>query len=161
MSNRRNIVLSISAALVLLGALLHLAIPLGGPSWYRSFGAPERLAQMAEAGALRPVITCIVIAACLIVIAAYGFSGTGRIRPLPLLRPVLAIIGIGLIVRGVSFFPLAIWWPQVLGRLCGNCHEVNAFLVVTSALCLFVGVGYLAGARATLSSSAHRPGVAT
>ncbi len=146
MSKPRNTLLLISAVLVLFGALLHLAIPIGGPSWYRLFGAPEGLVAMAEAGSMRPVITCIVIALVLGVIAAYGFSGAGRIRRLPLLRPMLGIIGAGLIVRGLSFLPLALWRPDILARLCGNCQDINAFLIITSALCLFVGIGYLSGA---------------
>ena len=146
--------LLVSAWLVAFGALLHLAIPLGGPSWYRLFGAPERLVAMAEAGATRPLLTCVVIAALLGVVAAYGFSGAGVIRRLPLRRPALALIGTGLVVRGLGFVPLALWRPGMLARICGDCSQVNAFLLITSALCLFVGVGYLSGVGSATTATA-------
>ena len=139
--------LLLAAALALFGALLHLVIPFGGPGWYAFFGAPPGLVQMAQAGSLRPVISCLVIAAVLSAVAAYGFSGAGLIRRLPLLRPVLALVGFGLLVRGLGFLPLAMWWPRVLSGLCGRCDGPSPFLLITSALCVCVGIGYLLGAR--------------
>ena len=128
------------------GALVHLAIPIGGPDWYNFFGAPPALAAMAEAGLARPVITVLAISAALFAIAAYAFSALGSLRPLPAIRPVLAIVGIGLLVRGLSFPLIASVAPEQLGRVCGRCDGLNAFVMLTSALCLFIGIGYLLGA---------------
>lgn len=132
--------------LTLVGALLHLAVPIGGPAWYASLGAPPGLARMAEAGSLRPLITCLVIAGALGLASLYAFSGAGVIRRLPLLRPALAAIGTAFVLRGLVFVPLALWQPRLLSGLCGRCEGVNAFVLVTSALCLFAGIGYLLGA---------------
>lgn len=138
--------LLMAASVLLLGALVHLAIPVGGPAWYAFFGAPPQLVAMAEAGSIRPALTCIVIAAMLVVVSAYGFSGAGTIRRLPGLRIVLALVGAALTVRGLGFIPIALWRPQLLGALCGNCDGASAFLVVTSVLCLAAGIAYLSGA---------------
>jgi hypothetical protein len=143
LSPTRNIALAVAATLVLLGALVHLAIPIGGPGWYAFFGAPPRLVAMAEAGSMRPIVTCLVIATVLFVVAAYGYSGAGVVRRLPALRPALGVVGIALVVRGLGFVPLALWSPQSLRRLCGDCDGASPFLLVTSALCLAVGIAYL------------------
>lgn len=128
------------------GALLHLAIPLGGPAWYAAFGAPPGLVELARIGHPRAAITCVVIAAGLATLAAYAFSGAGIVRRLPLLRPALATIAGLLIARGVGFLPLALWRPDLLARIC-DCRGVDAFLLVTSALCLAMGTAYALGAR--------------
>ena len=46
-------------------AILHLAVILGGPDWYRFFGAGEGMARMAEQGMVRPVLITLGIAAIL------------------------------------------------------------------------------------------------
>ena len=127
------------------GALLHVAIAIGGPDWYAFFGAPQALVDMARAGNLRAPISCIVIATFLAVLAAYAFSGAGAMRRLPFLRLGLAAIAGVLILRGVLFVPLILWRPGTLDRIC-DCRSVDAFIVVTSLLCLAMGIGYALGA---------------
>jgi len=122
------------------GAVIHLAIPVGGPDWYLYFGAPPELAAMAKAGSIRPLVFCLAIALVLLVCSAYACSGLGLIRRLPLLRLGLAGIGSALVVRGLAFVPLAIWSPDYLSRICGRCEGVNGFLVLTSAVCIVAGV---------------------
>lgn len=138
---------------MLAGAIVHVAIIFGGPDWYRFFGAPEQLAQMAANGRWYPVIACLAIATLLLVWAAYAFAGAGVIRPLPLTRTALCLIAAVLIVRGVVFIPVAVWRPDLLGTIC-NCRGVDAFIVVTSALCLGTGLAYAFGARHAWSSLA-------
>jgi putative oxidoreductase len=135
-----------SGLLCAAGALAHLLIPLGGPGWYSFFAAPPGLIAMAEAGLVRPAVTCAAIAAILFLIAAYAFSGLGLIRRLPGVRLVLAIVGLGLVARGAGFLVVAVSEPGLLARACGRCDELNVFVVSTSALCLFIGIGYLLGA---------------
>ncbi len=101
---------------------------------------------MAQAGLARPVISCIIIACILIVFAVYAFSALGLVRHLPATRIVLSIIGLGLSVRGLWFPVLAFKNPSALGQFCGRCSSLNAFVVASSALCLFIGIGYLLGA---------------
>jgi putative oxidoreductase len=146
LSKVRNGWLLASGVLLLSGALLHLAIPLGGSDWYEYFGAPAGLVAMVEAGSLRPAITCVVIAALLGGLAAYAFSGAGIVRRLPLLRPVLGLVGIALLVRGLGFLPLAVVKPHLLAGLCGRCQGLSSFLVITSLLCLFLGAALTHGA---------------
>ena len=58
-------------------AMLHVAIVLGGPEWYRFFGAGERMARMAARGSITPAVLTLAIAAVLGVWALYGLSGAG------------------------------------------------------------------------------------
>ncbi len=141
-----NHALIAAGSAVLLGALLHIAIIFGGPGWYEFLGAPAGLVAMVSSGSLRPAISCVIIGAVLLVCAAYAYSGAGLIRKLPGLRLVLGLIGTGLVVRGISFVPIVMWQPHLLSGICGKCQDVNSFVLVTSAMCLLVGIGYLAGA---------------
>ena len=134
------------------GSALHLAILFGGPDWYAFFGAPHGLVEMARAGNIRAPVSCLVIAAFLAVLAAYAFSGAGIIRRLPLLRFGLASIAVVLILRGVLFIPLIVWSPATLSSVC-DCRSIDTFIVVTSALCLAMGIGYALGARAASNNS--------
>jgi len=129
------------------GAALHIAILFGGPDWYAFFGAPRGLVEMARAGNLRAPISCLVIAAFLTLLAGYAFSGAGVIRRLPFLRFGLASIAAILILRGVLFVPLIVFRPGSLAGIC-DCRDVDSFIIVTSALCLGLGVGYALGALA-------------
>lgn len=136
----------------LAGAALHIAILFGGPDWYAFFGAPQALVEMARTGNIRAPISCLVIAVFLVLLAGYAFSGSGVIRRLPCLRLGLASIAVVLILRGVLFIPLIIWRPGSLSGIC-DCRSVDTFIIVTSALCLAMGVGYALGALATPSNS--------
>lgn len=127
------------------GALLHIAIMFGGPEWYAFFGAPSGLVELARIGHPRAAISCLVIASFLFILAAYAFSGANMIRRLPLLRPVLAMIGLVLIARGALFIPMILWKPDSLARIC-DCGSVDTFIVITSVLCLAMGASYLFGA---------------
>lgn len=135
-----------------LGSALHIAILFGGPAWYEFFGAPRGLVEMARAGNIRAPISCLIIAAFLALLAAYAFSGGGLIRRLPLLRLGLALIASVLILRGLLFAPLIIWSPGALSRIC-DCRTVDTFIMVTSAVCLALGVGYALGAWAASDNS--------
>jgi hypothetical protein len=134
------------------GALLHIAILSGGPDWYAFFGAPQGLVDMARAGNVRAPISCLVIAAFLSLLAAYAFSGAGVIRRLPFLRLVLSSIAGVLILRGILFVPLILWRPGTLSGIC-ECRSVDAFIIVTSVLCLAMGIGYALGALAARNNS--------
>jgi hypothetical protein len=87
-------------------ALLHIACIVGGPDWYRFFGAGEQIAQMAERGHWYPPIVTLFIATILAIWAAYAFSGAGFIRRLPLLRAGLVAISAVYLVRGLAIVPI-------------------------------------------------------
>lgn len=135
-----------------MGAAFHILIIFGGPDWYAFFGAPQGLVDMARDGNIRAPISCVVIAAFLSLLAAYAFSGAGVIRRLPSLRLGLASIAIVQILRGVLFVPLIVWRPGALSGIC-DCRGVDAFIIITSALCLVLGVGYALGAIAASNNS--------
>ncbi len=137
------------------GAVLHVAIVFGGPDWYAFFHAPNVMFEMARVGNLRAPVSGLVIAAFLALCAAYAFSGAGMIRRLPLLRLGLASIGGLLILRGLLFVPLILWHPNALARIC-ECRSVDTFIMLTSGLCLAMGIGYALGAIALLNSSTRR-----
>ena len=134
------------------GAALHIAIIFGGPDWYAFFGAPRGLVEMARAGNVRAPISCLVIAAFLALLAAYAFSGAGVIGRPAFLRFGLGSIAAALILRGVLFIPLIVWRPGVLSGIC-NCRSVDTLIIVTSVLCLAMGVGYALGALAAPNNS--------
>ena len=134
-----------SGILATASAALHVLIPLGGPGWYAFFRAPTGLVKVARAGQPRAALTCLFITALLSLGAAYAFSGAGLLRRLPLLRTGLAVIGCAFLARGLGFVPLAIWNPRLFAAFCGR-PGVDAFLLISSALCVLIGAGYLLGA---------------
>jgi hypothetical protein len=127
-----------------IAGLLHLLIPFGGPAWYAFFGAPHRLVRMAEAGALYPIVSCVVIAALLAVCSAYAFSGAGLLPPLPLLRLGLTGIAAVFLLRSVGFIALEWLYPGSLTRVSGS-QGIDTFLVVSSLVCLLIGLAYALG----------------
>lgn len=124
-------------------ALLHLAIIAGGPAWYRFFGAGERMARMASRGSPFPAVVTAGIAAVLTVWALYAFSGAGVIRRLPLLRPALALIAAVFLARGLLGVPVVLLTDD---PYMNELRARMTFMVVTSAVCVFLGVCYAAGA---------------
>jgi putative oxidoreductase len=125
--------------------LLHFAIAVAGPSWYAFFAAPARLVQAARAGDPRAPLTCIAIACILLVFAAYALSGSGVIPRLPLLKPVLAIVAVIFTLRGIAFVPMMLIAPSAMRRFSDR-RQVDAFIIVTSIVCLALGLGYAWGA---------------
>lgn len=125
------------AAALLSGAaaLLHLGCIVGGPDWYRFFGAGEGMARAAARGDLRPTLITLAIATVLAVWAAYAASGAGLIPRLPLLRTALVAITAVYLLRAIAFLPLHYWRPQ---------HS-DAFAIWSSAIVLIYGVVHLIG----------------
>lgn len=129
------------------GALLHLAIALGGPEWYAFFGAPKGIVAMARAGNARAPISCVVIAGILSVFAAYAFSAVGMMRRLPFLRACVTFIAAIQILRGILFAPILLWRPHLLAGIC-DCRTIDLFIVISSLICLAIGVGFAIAAWA-------------
>ena len=101
-------------SLSIAASLLHLGCIVGGPDWYRFFGAGERVAQAAARGSWVPAAMTFGIAAVLAIWAAYAFSGAGLIARLPLLRTGLVVITAVYVLRGmVLFFPSAFQRPDL------------------------------------------------
>jgi hypothetical protein len=130
-----NIWLITGGILSAIAAVMHLAIIIGGPDWYRFFGAGEAMVKAAEAGRLMPTIVTIGIAAMLGVWAAYAFSGAGLIARLPLLRTALVLISTIYLLRALAVIPM----------LLRPNEQGNAFWVWSSAIVLIYGLSYAIG----------------
>ncbi len=135
MRDNQNIFLIIGAALSALAALLHAGCILFGASWYRFFGAGERMARMAAAGHWYPTVITSVIVVILSCWSVYALSGAGVICRLPLLRPVLCIVTGIYMLRAVAFAPFHRYFP-------GNSA---AFWLLSSAICFVIGLVHLVG----------------
>ena len=124
-------------------SFLHVAIILGGPDWYRFFGAGERMARQATLGSPYPAIVTAGIAVVLAVWALYGLSGAGVIRRLPLLRLALGLIATVYVLRGILGIPVVLLVddPYTL-----QLRAKMTFMVVTSAICIGLGLCYAIGA---------------
>lgn len=118
-----------------IAALMHIAIIIGGPDWYRFFGAGEAMAQAAEQGRLMPTLVTLGIAAMLTVWAAYAFSGAGLIPRLPLLRTALVIISGIFLLRALAVVP----------ALLTSTEQSTTFWLWSSGIVLIYGLTYAVG----------------
>ena len=141
--------LVLAGSLSLIASLLHLGVIVGGPDWYRFFGAGEEMAVAAERNSWRPAVITLGIAALLGVWALYAFSGAGRIARLPLLRTGLIVISAIYMARGLILFPLLAWRPEV----------VDSFTLWSSLIVLAYGLAHAIGTWLAWGALA-RPGLA-
>ncbi|MEK6636891.1 MAG: hypothetical protein AABY88_02290 [Pseudomonadota bacterium] len=130
-----NVWLIAAGALSVIASLTHLAIIVGGPNWYRFFGAGEHMARMAERGAWTPTLFAVGIAAVLMVWAAYAFSAAGLIRQLPLTRTALILISVVLILRALAYFVRESWRPD----LSQSFMLWSSLIVFVLGLCFAIG----------------------
>ena len=117
-------------------AALHLVIIFVGARGYRFFDAPD-LAVLAERGSLLPAL---VTAGLVLAFTAWGFyalSGAGLLRPLPLLRPALALIAAVYTVRGLLLV------PELLHLI--PAHLLSPRSAAFSAIALSIGGAHFAG----------------
>jgi hypothetical protein len=140
-----RVLLIVGGWLSVAASLLHIAVIVGGPDWYRFFGAGEQMARMAERGDAYPAIITTAIALILAIWAAYAFSGAGMIRRLPLLRTGLITISAIYLLRGSVLFPIFLF---------GN-GPVAQFDIWSSLIVLVYGIAYALGTW--LSWPALRP----
>jgi hypothetical protein len=138
-----NPFLLIGAALSAVAALLHLGCIFFGASWYRFFGAGERMARLAAAGSIGPAIATSGIAAVLILWSLFALSGAGVIPRLPLVRFALCAITAIYLIRGLVGVLFALTAP--------GTHGV-AFWWWSSAICLGIGALYLVGTHQAWAS---------
>jgi len=118
-----------------IAALLHVGVIIGGPEWYRFFGAGEEMARAAERGSPAPALITVGIAAMLAVWAAYAFSGAGLLRRLPLIRTALVLISAVYLLRGLAPVPIFLVRPEA----------IDAFTLWSSLIVLVYGLAYAIG----------------
>lgn len=139
-SNKR--ILLIAGICSLAVAILHIAIIIGGPDWYRFFGAGEEMAILSESGSYYPAMLTAVIALIFIIWGLYAFSGAGIIRKMPLLRLGLVVISVIYLIRGMGGLPLFIFPDYPFFRDFSN---QKTFILVTSLISLLFGIFYAVG----------------
>lgn len=135
MLRHANLFLVTGALLSAIAAVLHLLIIVGGPAWYRFFGAGEGFAKAAAQRRYYPTVVTLGIAVVLGVWSVYALAGAGAIPALPLLKPVLLGITTIYLVRGIAFAPAVVWTG---GR-------ITPFVLWSSAICLGFGVVHVLG----------------
>jgi hypothetical protein len=118
-----------------IAALMHIAIIIGGPDWYRFFGAGEAMARAAEQGRVMPTLITLGIATMLVISAAYAFSGAGLIPRLPLLRTGLVMISTIYLLRALAVVP----------ALLTPTEQSPAFWLWSSGVVLIYGLAYAIG----------------
>ena len=141
------------ALLTGIASLLHVGIIWGGPAWYRFFGAGERMARFAARGSLYPLIVTSCIAAVLALWSLYALSGAGIIRRLPQLRLALMVIASIFLARGLLGIPLVM---LVDHPYLQELRARTTFMVVSSAICVGLGLCYALGAAAAADRSPSR-----
>ncbi len=120
-------------------ALLQIVIYLGGPSVYRTFGAPPPIADQRALEPLRMLSWSAFWFSLFSVFALYAFSGARLIRPLPYVGPVLLVIAAIFGVRGLAVIPQLLFLNQF--------PVTRARDVAFSTLSLVLGWAYATGAR--------------
>ncbi len=132
---RANRWLVAGGVLSALASLLHLAVIVGGPDWYRVFGAGEGMARAAARGSLTPALMTIGIASVLAVWAAYAFAGAGLLPRLPLMKTALVAISAVYLLRGSALFV----------ALAVNWGGVQPFFIWSGLIVLVYGAVYAVG----------------
>ena len=133
----RNAWLEVGGWLSTAAAALHVGVIVGGPDWYRFFGAGEPLARMAERGSPVPALVTMGIAIVLAIWAAYAFAGAGLIRRLPLMRTALVAISAIYLARGLIIVPVLLQpdarpfdiWSSLIVLAYGTAYAVGTWQV--------------------------------
>ncbi len=131
----RDPVLVAAAGLSVIAALLHVGCIIGGPAWYRLFGAGEAIAQAAEQGSWYPALITSGITLVLVLWAAYALSAASVIRPLPWLKAGVVAITAVYLLRGLALLPVLAFRPE----------QATSFAIWSSLVCLAYGAVHLYG----------------
>lgn len=135
MQTTYNTTLLIAAGLSVIAALLHIGCIVGGPAWYRFFGAGERIARQAEEGSWQPALITSGITMVLLIWAGYALSAAGALPPFPLLKIGIVVITAIYLLRGLALFPVLLSSPQ----------KATPFVVWSSLVCIGFGAVHMLG----------------
>lgn len=136
MDSTTHLLLIAGAALSAIAAALHVGCIIFGASWYRFFGAGERMARLSVTGSRIPTVITAVIATVLALWSLYALSAAGLIPRLPLLRLALCGIAGAYLLRGLAGLVLAVVAPGSRG---------TTFWCWSSIICLVIGALHLVG----------------
>jgi len=129
-----NYWLFVAALMTDVASLLHILIIIGGASWYRFFGAGEKMASMAQRGSCYPGTVTAMVSAGLFIWGLYAFAGSGVIGMLPYMKFCLVSIAFVFLLRA----------------LCGLVYyfahaSAQKFMLYSSLICLLYGFLYSYG----------------
>ena len=125
-----------------IAAIMHLGCIIFGASWYRFFGAGEKMARMAEAGSITPTLITSGIFLVLTFWSYCAFAGAGLMPKPPLLRVLLSGITIVYLSRAFLF-------PLLMKSIPGNSI---IFWISSSSICMILGVTHLIGIKQAWAS---------
>ncbi len=135
-----TILLTFGGIICFLISILHVVIIIVGPKAYHYFGAGEDLTKLAEKHSVIPTLVTSFIAAVLAVFGLYAFSGAGKFGPMPLLGPILIVIGFIFSVRGLVL-------PYQLFTLLTKPQKADVKEIFFSLISLCAGFCFLYGAK--------------
>jgi len=141
MNQVNNVWMLIAAGSTFLASILHILVIVGGPDWYRFFGAGEQMAVLAERGHWYPLVVTSFISLVLAVWGLFALSASGVIAPLPLYKWALGAITCVFLLRGLCLIP-AFRFVQGLS---------DVFWLWSSLITLFIGSVYFIGMLKLLS----------
>ena len=130
-------------------SLLQIAVIVGGPDWYRFFGAGEGMARAAERGSAVPTVMTLIIAGILAAWALFAFGAAGVIRRLPLTRTALVAIATVLLARAALAAVPSLWAPE----------QWPLFAFWSSAICFVMGASFAIGTRQAWPQLSQRKAV--
>lgn len=138
---RRSFLLA--AVILVAGALLHIGVLAAGPEWIAFVGAPPEVVRSAELRTWLAPVSTLGIAALLGGLALYSLAAAGKIRALPLVKPILGLFAAIFVLRGLIIVP-----ALVQGRV-NWAAPVDVFIVTSSFAILVLGVALCLGLWAT------------
>ena len=106
-------------------------------------GAPPEVVRSAELGTWLAPVSTVGIAALLGGLALYSLAAAGKIRALPLVKPILGLFAAIFVLRGLIIVP-----ALVQGRV-NWAAPVDVFIVTSSFAILVLGVALCLGLWAT------------
>lgn len=130
-------------------ALLHGAALCMGPGWIAAMGAPQNIVDSAAQGTMLAPMAISAIGLCLFVVGLCAWSAAGKIRPLPLARPLLCLTAGVLVLRAAA-------QPVLLAILPTVRAQRTPFEALTAVLCLLLGGAFYLGLRSTATHAAVR-----
>ena len=120
-----------------IAAVIHLGCIAFGASWYRFFGAGEKMAVLAEQGSKLPTVITSGIALVLTLWAWYAFSAAGYGIKLPFTKLAIIIIASVFLLRGMAGFYFV---QSPIGRS-------PEFWIWSSLICVFIGLMFALGLK--------------
>ena len=117
----------------------HIGIIIGGASWYRFFGAGEKMAVMAEEGKAYPHIITFFIALVLTGFGLVAWSVAGILPSIPYSNMLLTLITAIYLLRGILGFV-----APFIDHPATNENSTK-FWLWSSGICTSIGIVHILG----------------